>query len=49
MWGPPLRLARSARLDVSAMEELVDKLLRSVKFLDERRALFDEGRLERTS
>ncbi|CAE7032885.1 unnamed protein product [Symbiodinium natans] len=35
-------LSRSARLDVSAMEELVDKLLRSVKFLDERRALFDE-------
>ncbi|CAE7869388.1 unnamed protein product, partial [Symbiodinium sp. KB8] len=35
-------LSRSARLSASAMEEVVEELLRSVKFLDERKDLFDK-------
>ena len=35
-------LSRSARLSISDMGPVIDELLRSVKFLDERRALFDE-------
>ncbi|CAE7708414.1 unnamed protein product [Symbiodinium pilosum] len=35
-------LSRSARVSIAEMDQVVDKLLRSVKFLDERRALFDD-------
>ena len=37
-------LFRSARVSVSSMMNQTTILLRAVKFLDERKAIFDEGR-----